>query len=215
MDGAKETYTISVEGNIGAGKSTFLEIFRDQSDKLKICMEPIGDWQNMDGHNLLNLMYCNPSTYTFHFQFLACLTRTRQHLESTNQARLVERFMGHQVFIKNSHKLCHLTDLEKSILDKWDSFLQEKLDMSPQIIIYLRTTPEVVYQRMKIRNRDEEKDISLEYLKRIHQLHEDWLMSNTTKSRVIVVEADKDINDLQSEYETVKQEILKFVENKQ
>lgn len=42
--------------------------------------------------------------------------------------------------------------------------------------MYLRTTPEVVYERMKARARSEEKCIPFEYLKQLHELHENWLI---------------------------------------
>ncbi len=41
-------YTIYVEGNVGCGKSTFLELF--ESDKrIQIVQEPVAEWQNVSG----------------------------------------------------------------------------------------------------------------------------------------------------------------------
>lgn len=42
-------------------------------------------------------------------------------------------------------------------------------------LVYLRTDPEVVYQRIKARARPEEAQVSLEYLQQLHRMHEDWL----------------------------------------
>lgn len=42
--------------------------------------------------------------------------------------------------------------------------------------MYLRTTPEVVFDRMKARGRSEETSVSLDYLQQLHNLHEDWLI---------------------------------------
>ena len=42
--------------------------------------------------------------------------------------------------------------------------------------VYLRTNPEVVYERMKKRNRSEESHVPLEYLQQLHNLHESWLI---------------------------------------
>lgn len=41
--------------------------------------------------------------------------------------------------------------------------------------IYLRTTPEVCLQRMHKRGRKEEAGVGLDYLNKIHDLHEKWL----------------------------------------
>lgn len=44
------------------------------------------------------------------------------------------------------------------------------------LTVYLRTTPEVVYERMKVRGRNEESTVSLSYLQQLHDLHENWLI---------------------------------------
>lgn len=41
--------------------------------------------------------------------------------------------------------------------------------------IYLRTVPKKCMERMQKRGRKEESAVSLEYLKDIHELHEEWL----------------------------------------
>lgn len=42
--------------------------------------------------------------------------------------------------------------------------------------VYLRTSPEIVYERMKKRGRSEESLVPLEYLQQLHELHENWLI---------------------------------------
>lgn len=46
--------------------------------------------------------------------------------------------------------------------------------------VYLRTDPEVAYQRIKTRNRSEEKHVPFEYIKHLHELHDKWLNVRTT-----------------------------------
>lgn len=47
-----QPFTVLVEGNIGAGKTTFLNHFRKFDD---ICLhtEPVDKWRNVQGVNLL------------------------------------------------------------------------------------------------------------------------------------------------------------------
>lgn len=47
-------------------------------------------------------------------------------------------------------------------------------------LVYLRTDPEVAYQRIKTRNRSEEKDVPFEYIKNLHELHDKWLNVHKT-----------------------------------
>lgn len=44
--------TVAVEGNIGCGKSTFLDYCREKSGVV-VYPEPVGEWQNVNGFNLL------------------------------------------------------------------------------------------------------------------------------------------------------------------
>ena len=43
---------MAVEGNIGSGKSTFLQYFRE-SENVEIATEPVDLWKNVRGHNTL------------------------------------------------------------------------------------------------------------------------------------------------------------------
>lgn len=77
--------------------------------------------------------------------------------------------------------------------------------------VYLRTTPEVVYDRMKARGRSEENSVSLDYLQQLHDLYEGWLI-NGRKSRpapVLVLNADLDVENITEEYIRSEASILR------
>jgi deoxyadenosine/deoxycytidine kinase len=48
----------------------------------------------------------------------------------------------------------------------------------PDLILYLRTSPEKCLERIKKRGRVEERPITLKYLKQLHDAHELWLGKN-------------------------------------
>lgn len=50
--GANRPYTVLVEGNIGCGKTTFLEYFK-KYENVCVLAEPVDLWRNCNGHNLL------------------------------------------------------------------------------------------------------------------------------------------------------------------
>jgi len=65
----KRPYTVVVEGNIGSGKTTFLEPFaKNHSDIVEVLSEPVEMWRNCQGHNLLKMMYDDPKKNSFQFQ---------------------------------------------------------------------------------------------------------------------------------------------------
>lgn len=77
--------------------------------------------------------------------------------------------------------------------------------------MYLRTTPEVVYQRMRARARKEEETVSIEYLKEIHEIHEDWLYRQTLFSLpapVMIIDGDKSLEEMVPQFEKCRHQIL-------
>ena len=53
-------FTLVVEGNIGSGKTTFLDHFQKFDNKVEILTEPVDKWRNANGHNLLEMIYEDP-----------------------------------------------------------------------------------------------------------------------------------------------------------
>lgn len=78
-------------------------------------------------------------------------------------------------------------------------------------LVYLRSTPELVYQRVKQRARPEENGLSLKYLQELHESHERWLMSDDERFNtipVLVLDADKTLEDVIEQYKLNEKRIL-------
>lgn len=58
-----------IEGNIGAGKSIFVDKLRglDLDMEINIVPEPVNVWTNYNNHNYLQYFYENPGKWTFPF----------------------------------------------------------------------------------------------------------------------------------------------------
>ena len=87
--------------------------------------------------------------------------------------------------------------------DWMDGHMSLELDL----IVYLRTRPEIAYERMMQRGRSEETGNAgppLDYLKILHKAHEDWLMKQKygeLKPKIIVLDANQDLNHMRNHYE--------------
>lgn len=202
--------TICVEGNIGCGKTTFLDFFRQRFQAAGepdpgIIAEPVEKWRNVEGENLFQYLYKDPARYSLAFQTYVQLTMMKLHLK---RPKLMERsiYSARYCFVENLYQLNYLSRLEYVILDKWfkhlvldnhddlleihslqgkESTQRKQLEyellaqpkgVDLDMIIYLRCTPEKVMDRIHVRSRAEEKDISFEYIQSLHDLHEDWLI---------------------------------------
>ena len=174
-----KTYNIYIEGNIASGKSTLIEYLKSKlGDKIEFYLEPIDKWKDCKGVNLLELMYNDPKRYSFHLQSFIQSTMFEIQIQNSNfpiklteRSLLSERYVFIQYLINNKI----ISDLEFNILNHW---FEQLNSLTPKVneIIYLRTKPEDVFHQLKLRNRAEEKNISIGYLSDLHDLHEDWLI---------------------------------------
>jgi deoxyadenosine/deoxycytidine kinase len=171
-----------VEGNIGAGKSTFLKLIQERLPHVTVALEPIHNWQKkVYGQSLLANFYEDPARWAYTMETLAMICRVQEHLkdqESHGAHKIVERsiYSGHYCFAKNGYDSGFLSELEWQLYNQWFDFLIPGRCRPPLGFIYLKTDPEVSYQRLKKRNRLAEKRISLSYLKQIDQRHHDFLI---------------------------------------
>ncbi len=89
---SSKPYTIVVEGNIGSGKTTFLEKFLDRPSVVEVLPEPVDKWRSVHGHNLLDMMYGDPKRWSFLFQNYVQLTVLQQHSRVTDKpVKIMER----------------------------------------------------------------------------------------------------------------------------
>ena len=202
----KKPFTIVVEGNIGSGKSTFLNLIaKIHPDQVEIQAEPVEKWQDCQGHNLLQEMYDDPQKNSFAFQIFVQLTRIMQNeLPSNRPIRLIERSIlsSRYCFIENLHQKGLVARSEFAVLDEWFKFLMSNSTIGCKVdkIIYLRADPETSFERITKRDRSEESKIPFEYIKDLHNLHEDWLIRRTRfqplDAPVQVINANEDLLSL-------------------
>ena len=210
---------VSIEGNIAAGKSTLLNFLRENMiDKFLIMKEPIDAWQNLNGSNLLSLMYEDPKKYSFLFQMYVLLTNLQQQSQESEvdvKVKIIERHVGFKYFIENSHQLGTLSDIEFSVLSEWTKYLLSSphLNMTADLIIYLRTSPAMCFERIKKRRRNEEQSITLDYLTRLHEIHEQFIiniMKTNHPHQVMVIDVNPDLEDMTSEYNGIRKDIINY-----
>jgi deoxyadenosine/deoxycytidine kinase len=184
LDQQKNVRRIIVEGNIGAGKSTFLRLLQENFSA-QFIFEPHEEWQNIGGHNLLDKFYTDKERWAYTFQSYAFITRMRADEQgvktSSHNTHILERsvFSDRYCFAKNCYEMGVISTLEWKLYQEWFEWLIESRNYRPDGFIYLQTDPEVCFQRMLIRNRSEESTVSIDYLTMIHQKHEDWLIAKT------------------------------------
>ncbi|XP_034494665.1 thymidine kinase 2, mitochondrial isoform X3 [Ailuropoda melanoleuca] len=169
---------VCVEGNIASGKTTCLEFFSNTTD-VEVLQEPVPRWRNVRGHNPLGLMYRDACRWGLTLQTYVQLTMLEHHTRpQTSPVRLMERSIhsARYIFVENLYRSGKMPEVDYVILSEWFDWIVRNIDVSVDLIVYLRTTPETCYQRLRLRCREEETVIPLEYLNAIHHLYEEWLI---------------------------------------
>ncbi|MGE0206324.1 MAG: deoxynucleoside kinase [Candidatus Babeliales bacterium] len=206
-----------LEGNIGAGKSTFLNLIAQHLPYVNIAQEPLHNWQKkVYGQSLLANFYQNPQRWSYSLETFAMMCRVKEHLkdqEHPNPHHVIERsiYSGHYCFSLNGYKHGFMSDLEWELYNQWFNFLIPQKCKAPQGFIYLQTDPEVAYKRIKKRNRLAEKKITFAYLQQIHEHHESFLIE---KSGILpeLKEVPVLVLDCNKEFETDAQELKKHMD---
>lgn len=179
-------YTVVVEGNIGSGKTTLLQHFATATAPTAVVetlQEPVSKWRDVKGHNTLGLMYEDPARWSLTFQTYVQLTMVDLHTRKTvnpGAIKMMERsiYSAKYCFVENLRNSGIMPEVEYTVLTEWFDWLIANQSCEVDLIIYLRTSPEVVHDRIKKRCRNEEKAIPLDYLRSLHRLHDKWLMPN-------------------------------------
>lgn len=90
--------------------------------------------------------------------------------------------------------------------NEWYEFLVNNLSNPLHGIIYLQTTPEMCLKRTQKRGRTGEDKISIDYLRQLHCLHEEWLGNEEKKKEMKVLRLNT--NEEFEENETNKKELI-------
>ncbi|XP_038069996.1 deoxynucleoside kinase-like [Patiria miniata] len=209
---AEKPRTIVVEGNIGSGKSTLLKYF-SQTDGIEVFPEPVHKWQDNKGHNILDLFYKDPERWSFALESYAQFTRLQVHEAKTNsRVKLMERsiYSGKYCFTENLYKSKQLKRPEYNVLCEWFDWLKTTKDLHIDHIVYLRSTPEHCERRIIERSRSEECGIPLDYLRDLHETHEDWLIRRTKfelPAPVLVLDATKPLDEMAKQFQHLEEEL--------
>lgn len=184
---------IIIDGNIGSGKSTLIDFLK--KDYKHVYPEPIGEWKSW-----LHKYYQDMKKNALGFQLKVLKT----HIDRSKYIHGIfersplscQKVFGELLFEDNL-----INELE---FDLCEDFYQS-FGWSPDIVIYLRCSPETCYNRMKERNRESEDQIPLDYLKKIDNKYEKLY---TNKQNVIIIDGEDNTEKI---YQDVKQSLKKYL----
>lgn len=199
---------ISVEGNIGVGKSTFINILRSNwPGGCEVISEPVDMWKNIvgsNGKNILQTFYEDIPRWAYSFQNVVYITRMMKMEKIIRNSTFKHIFLDRSletdknVFEAMLHDQGHLSQIEHSMYNLWCDFYHQYVrPQDNKIYIYLQASPEICAVRIKKRARIEEESIRLDYLKELNDYHDAWLLK---EPNVIVIDCEEEFESYESKH---------------
>ncbi len=170
---------------MGSGKSTLVE-FLHRTYGVVPFYEP------NDENPYLADFYKDMKRWAFQSQLYFLSNKFRLHQELDRQPGVVALdrtiFEDAEIFATALHQM---RKISKRDWATYRGFYEAILDAirPPDLLIYLRCSMRPLRQRIRLRGRKMEQDVSLAYLKRLERLYDDWI-ANYAMSEVLVLETD-------------------------
>jgi len=200
---------ISIEGNIGSGKSTLVEGLRQKymsHNEICFLQEPVDEWEcvrDTNGQTILEKYYGNQERYAFSFQMMAYISRLaqlRNAIRKGFRTIITERCVhtDKMVFAQMLYDDKKMEEVEFQIYNKW---FDEFIDDIPEFhYVYVKTTPNVAHARVNKRSRQGECGIPIDYLEKCHTYHDNW-MSTIPSDKILYLQGDTDTDKYPDERE--------------
>ena len=190
---------IYIEGNIGSGKTTLCN--RLKKDGYIVYNEPVEDWISS---GKLQAFY-DGKISPFEFQkYITCSMYDRQK-EAIRENDNIDVPIVFERSVYSSSLFAHVSKQQNAMnYSEWELLdrIIDALHKEGQHI-YIKTDYEVCRDRIESRNRGEETNISLDYLKSLEQVHDEILKPHYT------VNGNKSIDEIHTDTIQIIQSILR------
>ena len=220
---------VTLEGNIGAGKTTILKALKEKlGNSCYVCVpEPVDYFKfsqvNGRDHNPLQCFYNNSKIYAESLQWWVRKSYDKQLNElskfSTSDSTIItdRGIYASTIFVKANHHngtinpFAHdflINEIDETIV----KYFGAKCKYGANKLYYINTPVEKCFENLQIRNRHEEKQLHsvsmIPYLQLIEQFHNDYI----TKFKQEHGEHNVKVGYFPTVDKTVE-DIIKFIDN--
>ena len=219
----KEPFVVSVEGNIGAGKSTLMKLLA-QRPMITALEESVDHWKNVPDcprpNNLLQLFYETPTRYAASFQTYAMVTQHGNHMAPVpTPVKVIERSLHSSfgVFTELLAKQDKILPIERAVLQHLYTSLKANTDCTMHCVVYIEVPTSLAAHRISWRGRAEERQdngelqVDTGYLQRVNTQYDDFLRALPIP--VIRVDGNNNPKDLVNEVLERLSELCPFIES--
>lgn len=201
--------TISIEGNIGSGKTTLVnkieEIIQNNhfDKKIRVLREPVDIWTNVKnsetGETILQAFYRDSKAFAFPFQTLVFNTRLTEYKRILKENDDCDILFCERSLESDSNIFAKML-YDDNLIDNMSYQIYRHLyetskgEFPVDKVLFMNVEPNMCQKRIKQRGRVGEEDIPLEYLEKCHKYHLDWLMGEQSNKTTYEIMDSSKIN---------------------
>jgi deoxyadenosine/deoxycytidine kinase len=201
-------YFLAIAGNIGVGKT-------ELTTRLSAELGWMAYYEPVIQNPYLDDFYADMARWSFHLQiyFLSERFKAQVQIGASPLPFIQDRtiYEDAEIFARVLHDQGSMTDVDyrnyTALFHVLVGFLRR-----PDLIIYLKASPDVLMERIARRGRASEKSIAKEYIARLNAAYDDWMRRARAETEVLEIDTDqvplqgeteafaKLVNDLKARY---------------
>ena len=175
----KSLYYIAIEGPIGVGKTSLSKLIAEKLGARLVLEE-------FEENPFLSEFYKDPERYAFQTQLFFLLQRYRQQHELRQVDMFQNLVIADYMFIKD--RLFASLNLNEKEIELYDTVanLLEKNIIKPDLVIYLQGSTSSIMNKISVRGRSIEKNITSEYIDALSQVYTEYFFRYQETPLVII-----------------------------
>jgi len=190
---------ISIAGNIGSGKSSLTRLLAKRFNWLPY-------YESVNDNPYLTDFYADMNRWSFNLQiyFLAHRFNIHKDINEKPNSVIQDRsiYEDVEIFARNLHKMGKMSDRDH---ETYTSLFKEMTYYltPPDVLVYLKADIKTLVNQIKLRGREFEKGIDIDYLKLLNESYEGWIDRYDLGKKLVVetdnldfVHSDKDFDSI-------------------
>lgn len=186
LEDASNKMFVVVAGNIGCGKTTLTQKLSE-----RLNWKPL--FESVEGNPFLDDFYKDMERWAYHLQvyFLTHRFNTHRFIEQSNSSSVQDRsiYEDAHIFARSLFEQRKMSEREYETYQNLYHTMVEYLN-PPDLMIYLKRSVPKLMERIKLRNRDCEKDIPVEYIAQLNRYYDEWF-EHYDQSKCLVIDTDE------------------------
>ena len=180
-------YFLAIAGNIGVGKT-------ELTNRLSAELGWLAYYEPVIDNPYLDVFYADMQRWSFHLQiyFLSERFKAQAEIGKSERPFIQDRtiYEDAEIFAKTLHAQGSMTEVDYVNYTALFNILVGYL-RKPDLVIYLKASPDILLERIGRRGRASEKNISHDYIVSLNRAYDDWMARARAEIDVIEIDTDR------------------------